>query len=73
MATLDDEATDLLQTMIRNQCVNDGRPNRVARSRTRRPGAYLAGPGTDTQYESYPGRGSMSPVPGQGSAGCRAS
>jgi len=26
MATPLDEATELLQTMIRNQCVNDGRP-----------------------------------------------
>src|SRR5258706_3327800 len=47
--------------MIRNQCVNDGRPEsggEVQNAQTL--GAYLAGPGLDIkQYESHPGRGSM--------------
>src|SRR4029077_9513814 len=61
MATPVEEATELLQTMIRNQCVNDGRlesGGEVKKAKTL--GAYLARPGMDiTQYESRPGRGSM--------------
>ena len=46
MATPLDEATDLLQTMIRNQCVNDGRPESGGEVRNAKTlGAYLAGPG----------------------------
>jgi len=61
MATPLDEATDLLQTMIRNQCVNDGTPDSGGEVRNAKTlGAYLAGPGMDIQqYESRPGRGSM--------------
>ena len=61
MATTLDEATDLLQTMIRNQCVNDGRPESGGEVRNAQTlGAYLAGPGVEIkQYESHPGRGSM--------------
>ena len=61
MITPVDEATDLLQTMIRNQCVNDGRPESGGEVRNAQTlGAYLAGPGMDiTQYESRPGRGSI--------------
>ena len=61
MATPLDEATELLQTMIRNKCVNDGRPESGGEVRNAQTlGAYLAGPGVDvTQYESSPGRGSM--------------
>ena len=61
MATPLDEATDLLQTMIRNKCVNDGRPESGGEVRNAQTlGAYLAGPGVDIQqYESHPGRGSM--------------
>jgi acetylornithine deacetylase/succinyl-diaminopimelate desuccinylase-like protein len=61
MATPVDEATELLQTMIRNQCVNDGRPESGGEVKNAKTlGAYLAGPGMDiTQYESRPGRGSM--------------
>ena len=55
------EATDLLQHLIRNQCVNDGRlesGDEVRNAQTL--GAYLAGPGVEIkQYESRPGRGSM--------------
>ena len=61
MASPLDEATELLQQLIRNECVNDGRPesgNEVRNARTL--GAYLAGPGLEIQqYESRPGRGSM--------------
>src|SRR5439155_502808 len=48
-------------TMIRNQCVNDGRPESGGEVRNAQTlGAYLAGPGVDIQqYESRPGRGSM--------------
>jgi acetylornithine deacetylase/succinyl-diaminopimelate desuccinylase-like protein len=62
VATPLDEATDLLQTMIRNQCVNDGTPDSGGEVRNAKTlGAYLAGPGIDIkQYESHPGRGSMS-------------
>ena len=61
MATPLDEATDLLQTMIRNKCVNDGTPDSGGEVRNAKTlGAYLAGPGLDIkQYESHPGRGSM--------------
>ena len=61
MPTPVDEATDLLQTMIRNQCVNDGRPESGGEVRNAQTlGAYLAGPGVDIkQYQSHPGRGSM--------------
>jgi acetylornithine deacetylase/succinyl-diaminopimelate desuccinylase-like protein len=61
MATPVDEATELLQTMIRNQCVNDGRPESGGEVKNAKTlGAYLAGPGMDiAQYESRPGRGSM--------------
>ena len=62
MATPIDEATELLQEMIRNQCVNDGRPESGGEVKNAKTlGAYLAGPGMDIkQYESHPGRGSMS-------------
>ena len=61
MATPLEEATDLLQTMIRNRCVNDGRPESGGEVRNAQTlGAYLAGPGVEiAQYESHPGRGSM--------------
>jgi len=62
MATPLDEATELLQAMIRNKCVNDGRAESGGEVRNAQTlGAYLAGPGVDIQqYESSPGRGSMS-------------
>ena len=61
MATPLDEATELLQTLIRNECVNDGRPESGGEVRNAETlGVYLAGPGVDIQqYESLPGRGSM--------------
>ena len=62
MATPLDEATDLLQQLIRNACVNDGTPDSGGEVRNAKAlAAYLSGPGTDIkQYESRPGRGSMS-------------
>jgi acetylornithine deacetylase/succinyl-diaminopimelate desuccinylase-like protein len=62
VATPLDEATDLLQQLIRNKCVNDGTPDSGGEVRNATTlGAYLAGPGMDIkQYESHPGRGSMS-------------
>ena len=61
MATPLDEATDLLQQLIRNTCVNDGTPDSGGEVRNAKTlGAYLAGPGMDIkQYESHPGRGSL--------------
>ncbi len=62
LATPLDEATNLLQQLIRNKCVNDGTPDSGGEVRNAQTlGAYLAGPGLDIkQYESHPGRGSMS-------------
>lgn len=55
------ETTELLQTMIRNACVNDGTPEsggEVRNSDTLQH--FLEGAGLDTQrYESIPGRGSI--------------
>ena len=61
MVTPLDEATELLQQLIRNRCVNDGTPDSGGEVRSAETlGAYLAGPGMDiTQYESHPGRGSV--------------
>lgn len=61
MTTSLDEATDLLQQLIRNKCVNDGTPDSGGEVRNAKTlAAYLAGPGMDIkQYESRPGRGSM--------------
>jgi acetylornithine deacetylase/succinyl-diaminopimelate desuccinylase-like protein len=61
MSTPLQEATDLLQHLIRNQCVNDGRPESGGEVRNAETlAAYLAGPGVELQrYESHPGRGSM--------------
>ena len=61
MATPLDEATELLQTMIRNTCVNDGSPDSGHETRTVETlAAYLAGPGVEMQrYEPHPGRGSL--------------
>ena len=48
MPTPVDEATDLLQTMIRNQCVNDGTPDSGGELRNAKTlEAYLAGPGME--------------------------
>ena len=53
--------TELLQTLIRNQCVNDGTPESGGEVRNAELlETYLAGPGVAIeQFASLPGRGSM--------------
>ena len=59
--TLVGDTIELLQTLIRNQCVNDGHPesgNEVRNAFVLRD--YLEGPGVEIEtYEPLPGRGSM--------------
>jgi acetylornithine deacetylase/succinyl-diaminopimelate desuccinylase-like protein len=61
VATLIEETTDLLQHLIRNQCVNDGTPasgHEVRSVDTLE--AYLRLPGIEMQrYEPMPGRGNL--------------
>jgi acetylornithine deacetylase/succinyl-diaminopimelate desuccinylase-like protein len=61
MATLMEETTDLLQHLIRNQCVNDGTPasgHEVRSVDTLE--AYLRMPGIEMErYEPMPGRGNL--------------
>ena len=61
MATLLDETTDLLQHLIRNECVNDGTP--VSGHETRSVDtleAYLRTSGVEMErYEPSPGRGNL--------------
>lgn len=61
MATLVEETTDLLQHLIRNECVNDGTPasgHEIKSVDTLE--AYLRTPGIEMQrYEPSPGRGSL--------------
>ena len=61
MSTVTEEATDLLQHLIRNQCVNDGTPDSGHEVRSVDTlAAYLAGPGLELKrYEPHPGRVSM--------------
>ncbi len=61
MATLVEETTDLLQHLIRNQCVNDGTPASGHEMRSVETlEAYLRMPGIEMQrYEPAPGRGSL--------------
>ena len=61
MATLVEETTDLLQHLIRNQCVNDGTPESGHEMRSVETlEAYLRMPGVEMQrYEPAPGRGSL--------------
>ena len=61
MAELVDETTELLQQLIRNECVNEGtkESGHELRSVDLLQG-YLEGPGLDVQrYEPAPGRGSL--------------
>ncbi|MEO6122841.1 MAG: M20/M25/M40 family metallo-hydrolase [Ilumatobacteraceae bacterium] len=53
--------TELLQTLIRNQCVNDGTPDSGGEVRNAELlETYLAGSGVGIeQFESHPGRGSV--------------
>jgi acetylornithine deacetylase/succinyl-diaminopimelate desuccinylase-like protein len=61
MATLMEETTDLLQHLIRNECVNDGTPasgNEIRSVDTLE--SYLRVPGVEMErYEPMPGRGSL--------------
>jgi acetylornithine deacetylase/succinyl-diaminopimelate desuccinylase-like protein len=61
MATVIDETTDLLQHLIRNECVNDGTPasgHEVKSVETLE--SYLRTPGVEmTKYEPSPGRGNL--------------
>ena len=61
MPELVDEVTDLLQQLIRNACVNDGRPESGGERRSvDLLEAYLESSGADLQrYESAPGRASL--------------
>ena len=56
-----EEVTDLLQTLIRNRCVNDGTPGSGNETRSVETlEAYLAGPGVEMRrYEAVPGRGNL--------------
>lgn len=55
------EATDLLQQLIRNRCVNDGTPGSGHEMRSVETlAAYFAGPGVEMRrYEPLPGRGNL--------------
>jgi acetylornithine deacetylase/succinyl-diaminopimelate desuccinylase-like protein len=59
--TLTGETVELLQTLIRNACVNDGSPDSGDETRSADTlGAFLEGAGLDVErYESRPGRGSI--------------
>lgn len=61
MATLVEETTDLLQHLIRNACVNDGRPESGQEIRSVETlESYLRTPGVEMRrYEPVPGRGSL--------------
>jgi acetylornithine deacetylase/succinyl-diaminopimelate desuccinylase-like protein len=61
MATQVDETTDLLQHLIRNECVNDGTPESGHEMRSVDTlEAYLRTPGVEMKrYEPSPGRGSL--------------
>ena len=61
MATLVDETTDLLQHLIRNECVNDGTPESGHEVRSVDTlESYLRLPGVEMKrYEPSPGRGSL--------------
>ena len=59
--TLTNETVELLQTLIRNRCVNDGTPESGHEVRNADVlGTYLEGTGLDLQrYEPTPGRVSL--------------
>jgi acetylornithine deacetylase/succinyl-diaminopimelate desuccinylase-like protein len=61
MATVIDETTDLLQHLIRNECVNDGTPASGHEMKSVDTlEAYLRTPGVEmTRYEPSPGRGNL--------------
>jgi len=61
MTTVMEETTDLLQHLIRNECVNDGTPASGHESRSVDTlASYLQAPGVEMKrYEPQPGRGSL--------------
>ena len=61
MSSLTGETVELLQTMIRNACVNDGTPESGEETRNADTlQHFFEGAGLDTQrFESIPGRGSI--------------
>jgi acetylornithine deacetylase/succinyl-diaminopimelate desuccinylase-like protein len=61
MATVIDETTDLLQHLIRNECVNDGTPASGHETKSVDTlESYLRTPGVEmTKYEPSPGRGNL--------------
>lgn len=61
MATLVEETTDLLQHLIRNECVNDGTLSSGHEIRSVETlASYLQAPGVEIKrYEPQPGRGSL--------------
>ncbi len=61
MSTVTEEATDLLQHLIRNQCVNDGTADSGHEARSIDTlAAYLTASGVELKrYEPHPGRMSM--------------
>src|SRR6195256_6253696 len=61
MATAMEETTDLLQHLIRNECVNDGTPASGHETRSADTlASYLQAPGVEIKrYEPQPGRGSL--------------
>src|SRR6476620_2063269 len=67
--------TELLQTMIRNECVNDGTPDSGGEVRNAELlQQYLEGPGVDIeQFSSRPGRTSTVGCGGAGRSTCSTS
>ena len=61
MASVMEETTDLLQHLIRNECVNDGTPSSGHEMRSVDTlASYLQAPGIEIKrYEPQPGRGSL--------------
>ncbi len=61
MASAVEETTDLLQHLIRNECVNDGTPSSGHEMRSVETlASYLHAPGVEIKrYEPQPGRGSL--------------
>ncbi|TMC30360.1 MAG: M20/M25/M40 family metallo-hydrolase, partial [Chloroflexi bacterium] len=61
MTTVLAETTDLLQQLIRNECVNDGTPASGHEVRSADLlASYLTAPGVEMKrYEPSPGRGSL--------------
>ncbi|HJW48220.1 MAG TPA: peptidase M20 family protein, partial [Candidatus Limnocylindria bacterium] len=61
MATAMEETTDLLQQLIKNECVNDGTVSSGHEIRSADTlASYLQAPGVEIKrYEPQPGRGSL--------------